>query len=188
MGTDRPTLILVSGAPATGKTTLALRIGRELNRPVLCKDAIKERLFDTLGARDRARSRELGAASFAVLYETTARLLDAGVEAVVEGNFQRGPSERELQALTEKARAVLVHCYTTPELVTRRCSQRFAEGGRHPGHHDEAAISEVLSSLRSGAYDPLDLPIPVLRVDTSAGYMPRFERIREFVQSGDLPG
>ncbi len=154
--------------------------------PVLCKDGIKERLFDTLGAPDRARSRELGAASYAVLYEISARLLDAGVDAVVEGNFHRGPSERELQALTEKARAVLVHCYTTPEVVTRRYSQRFGKGGRHPGHHDEAAISEVLSSLQSGTYDPLDLPVPVLRVDTSAGYVPRFERIREFVRSGDL--
>lgn len=40
-GNDYPLLILVSGAPASGKTTLALRLAQELHLPALCKDAIK---------------------------------------------------------------------------------------------------------------------------------------------------
>jgi predicted kinase len=76
----------VSGAPATGKTTLALRLAQELHLPALCKDAIKERLFETLGAPDLARSRQLGAATFAVLFAVAAQLLDARVSLVIEGN------------------------------------------------------------------------------------------------------
>jgi hypothetical protein len=50
----------VTGPPATGKTTLAERISRELGLPLVAKDAIKERLYDTVGAGDRAWSQRLG--------------------------------------------------------------------------------------------------------------------------------
>ncbi len=123
---ELPLLGLVSGAPATGKTTLALRLGQGLKLPVLLKDAIKEKLLDTLGAPDRARSRELGVASYAVLYDMAARLLDAGVGAVVESNFGRGQSERGLRPLTARSRAVLLHCFTSHEEIVQRYSGRHA--------------------------------------------------------------
>jgi 2-phosphoglycerate kinase len=49
----RPALILVSGAPATGKTTIAKSLSTQLRIPVIGKDAIKESLFETIGHSDR---------------------------------------------------------------------------------------------------------------------------------------
>lgn len=40
--------ILVAGMPASGKSTLALKISRELNIPMLSKDSIKERMYDDI--------------------------------------------------------------------------------------------------------------------------------------------
>ena len=93
MSDVRPVLVLVSGAPGSGKTTLAARLATDLRLPLLTKDAIKEALLDAVAAPGRARPRELGAAAFAVLYAVVGRLLDADVGAVVEGNFRRGRSE-----------------------------------------------------------------------------------------------
>jgi predicted kinase len=50
---QKPTLILVSGAPGAGKTTIAARLSRNLRMPMVSKDAVKESLFDSLGWSDR---------------------------------------------------------------------------------------------------------------------------------------
>jgi 2-phosphoglycerate kinase len=44
-----PALILVSGAPGTGKTTVANALATRLQIPTVSKDAIKESLFESLG-------------------------------------------------------------------------------------------------------------------------------------------
>jgi len=181
----RPLLILVSGAPASGKTVLAQRLARERRLPLLARDAYKEILFDTLGSPDRARSHELGIAAYELLYATIGYLLDAGVGAVVDCNFHRGASELMLRPLVARARAMLVQCETTHEERERRHSDRFRQGRRHPGHHDGVMPAEVRIDVAAGMYDALDLPIPVLRVDTTAGYAPGIAEIDAFIDAAE---
>ena len=45
-------LMIILGSPASGKTTLARRLAAELAVPCLCKDDVKEALFDVLGVAD----------------------------------------------------------------------------------------------------------------------------------------
>jgi predicted kinase len=46
------TFVVVSGSPASGKTTLARAIASELNLPLIAKDAIKEALMSVLPVPD----------------------------------------------------------------------------------------------------------------------------------------
>ena len=46
--------ILVAGVPATGKGCMAQELSQRLGLPWLSRDAIKEKLYDTVGFRSRA--------------------------------------------------------------------------------------------------------------------------------------
>lgn len=82
-----PLLIIIGGKLATGKSTLARRRADDLGLPFFSKDALKETLFDALGIADRAWSRQLGIASFALLRTISESLLNAGQSLIVEANF-----------------------------------------------------------------------------------------------------
>ena len=46
-------IIVISGLPGSGKSHLAEYIAEKLKLPMICKDSIKEVLFDTIGFRNR---------------------------------------------------------------------------------------------------------------------------------------
>jgi predicted kinase len=179
---SKPLLVIVSGAPGAGKSTLASSLGVELQLPVVMKDTIKEALLDTLGAPTRARSSELSRASYAVMNAVAATVLVAGTGVVVEANFSHGASEAELSALLPHARGMQVHCSASPEVVAKRYRERADAGLRHPGHFDAEMLPEVMSRMGAGVYRPLDLPVPFLSVLTDDGYQPPFEAVVEFVR------
>lgn len=55
--------VLVTGPPASGKTTLSTTLAQELGLPRLAKDTIKRGLLQVLEAPDVAGSRTIGAAA-----------------------------------------------------------------------------------------------------------------------------
>lgn len=67
--------ILVSGMPASGKSTIASKISETLGISLLSKDSIKEVLFDNLGFHSRAEKVQLGVAAMHILYYATAQLM-----------------------------------------------------------------------------------------------------------------
>ena len=91
-------LILITGLPGTGKSTLARSLARHLGVPLICKDTIKEPLLDLLGTADRSGSRRLSDASFAVMFALARDCLRAGTDVILEGNFRSGEHEVALSA------------------------------------------------------------------------------------------
>jgi predicted kinase len=156
-------VVVVTGPPAGGKTTIAERLADEFSLPLIAKDGIKETLFDTLGSGDIEWSKRLGVASFALIWHALEREARAGRSVIVEGNFPRRHAGRVL-SLHERYRFDVVQlvCHA-PEGELRR---RYLSRNRHPGHHDRE---------RSGALllDPDDyrLPLdgPLVDLDTTRG-------------------
>jgi hypothetical protein len=137
--------------------------------PLYSRDRIKEALFDTLGWSDRHRSKELGAASVAVLFAQLADTLNAGASCLTESNFRRTHSSGDFQRLLADtgARAVQIQCVTDGDTLLRRFTARSRSVERHPGHCDDNNLHEFHADLLAGRYDPLDIPGPVLTVDTT---------------------
>jgi predicted kinase len=148
--------VYVSGAPGSGKTSLAVPLAAELGYALLAKDRIKETLHDTFGApeSDLAWSRRLGGAAMELLWALAA---DAPA-VVIEANF-RPHSEYEKAKLSAlAARPVEVHCACPPELALKRYSARVT----HPVH--------VVTTLQPEAMAEYDRPVGIgalVAVDTT---------------------
>jgi predicted kinase len=185
--TGRPLLVIVSGAPGAGKTTLGRTISAHVGLPFLAKDELKEAIGDELGApSDVPASQRLGLAAYRILYTVTARILESGGGAVIESNFRRGQSEPELRAIVELADARLVHCSAAAQTIRARYAARYQRGERHPVHLDALRAGALADDLATGRFERLDLDVPVLHVATDDGYMPGLERIVEFL-GADAP-
>lgn len=159
---DSPLLVVVTGPPAAGKTTVARELATQLRLPLVAKDTIKEALFDGLGAGDLAWSRRLGEATYLALLAVAEESVAVGASLVLEANFVRG-SKAEQRLAAFPARFVQVHC-TAPLGVL---VERYGSRRRHPGHVDTERIDALREAVESGRHDPLDLPGDTIRVDTT---------------------
>lgn len=165
----RPLLLIVSGRPATGKTTLARMLATELKLPLIYKDGLKERLFTTLGARDRQESRRLGAASLDLIRVIAEELLSANVSLILESNFSEAYDGAPLRALIQSSGASVAQIWLTsrPDTPVQRFELRARMAQRHPGHHELASLDEMRAALTSSGDEPLGLHGPIFALDTT---------------------
>ena len=179
-----PTLILVSGMPATGKSTLAQALADELSWPLFTKDTFKELLYDA-GHYDAetltsAASETIGAQSIALLHLAAQTLVQAGLPVILEANFRADLAAQDFAALVSDADVRQVYCTLDLEQVLARYHERLTRGERHPVHVDSYERSDLEHELRTKDYGPIALDIPTLMVDTDTGFDPPIPEVIAF--------
>ena len=119
---DAPLLVVVTGMPSSGKTTVAESLARRLRLPLVAKDDLKESLFETLGSGDVAWSGRLGDAAYDLMFSLARTMLSARVPLIVEANFFVGQATR-FTSLPEH-RLVQIHCDAPLPLLLERYAAR----------------------------------------------------------------
>ncbi|HWV23640.1 MAG TPA: AAA family ATPase [Thermomicrobiales bacterium] len=165
----RPSLVIISGPPAAGKSRLARPLARKLGLPLLQKDVIKEQIADAIGDLPDLDSGRLGLAAIRILYSTTLELLANGQSVVIESFFHKGKAEADLLPLLDFANACLLHVTADEPLLISRYERRMESPDRHAVHNDAMRLDDLRRYIAEGITEPLALPIPIIEVDTTYG-------------------
>lgn len=163
-----PFVVLVLGAPASGKSTISAAIADQWDLPIVSKDALKEILFDSLGVGDVAWSTRLGRASFALLDHVIELQLRAGAPFLIDAAYRAEYENAKFQRWQERYGfdAVQIDCTASWEELGRRFAARAADGTRHPGHADEDRVQRAWHETDGAQFGVLDLRGPVLRYES----------------------
>jgi predicted kinase len=151
-------LVIVSGAPGAGKSTLARPLAAALGIAIIEKDVIKETLADVLGFETLVDSQLLGRAATEVLFA----LIAASDNAIVESAWIPELARPRLEA--RAPRIVEVFCDAPPEVAFERYRARV--GTRHAVHFD-AEQSASIDGWAERSNQVADGGWPVIRVNTT---------------------
>jgi predicted kinase len=158
MRQDRGVYVVVTGAPASGKSTMSRSLAPALGLPLLAKDTIKGALVDALGVADVEQLRVLGRAAVTALLAVAVEARSGVLDSVW---VERRRAITRLGALP--GHVVEVFCLCDPAVLRERFARRAASRGSD--HFDLGRPATDLwnpSSLR-----PLDGGWPVIEIDTS---------------------
>lgn len=150
---NNPMLVIISGLPGTGKTTLAKKISNEFGLPMVSMDEVKEVMWDTMGHEfDFEFSDKLGKTAFELAFHYINANLSKGVSMVVEAHFSPERNNERINKLKEKygAQLVQIYCDCETEALQKRFKERMKKDSYHKGHKHIISLygeDRILNSL-----------------------------------------
>lgn len=164
-----PCVIIVTGKPAAGKSTLANWLSKELKLPLVSKDPIREVLFERLGWKDGPWAQLLGRASVDMMFYFAQAELAIGRSIIVDNSFHPGMSNHRFQVLKTEyhADSIQIVCSSDRDTLFERFRTRAETGNRHPGHGDNEVLNELYKNLENDHPLVLDIGGQVIEVDTT---------------------
>lgn len=138
--------VIVTGLPASGKSTLGHAVAAAFGLPMLDKDEILEALFDSLGVGDAEWRTRLSRAADEVLRRQALR----SHGAVIASWWRHPASPTESGTPSEwlwslPGTLLELHCVCTPEVA----AERFLARKRHEGHLDRfKSPAEIVAGFR----------------------------------------
>jgi predicted kinase len=179
--TPLPTLVVVSGPPGAGKTTLAHEIALAVGCPAICRDEIKEGMVHAVQGFVPGPGDELNIRTLPAFFGVLELLLRAGVTTVAEAAFQDRLWRPGLEPLQRLAQIRIVHCTVNAHLAFQRSLRREESNPLRRAHADPGPRDAAEHARGHNAFDRVSVDVPWLKVDTTDGYRPGLRGIVAFV-------
>jgi predicted kinase len=179
-----PTLVVISGPPGTGKTTLAHALAKEIPCPAICRDEIKEGMAHAQpGGFQGEQGDPLTVRTVPLFFEVLRVLLAGGVTVVAEAAFQDRLWRPSLEPLTELAQLRVVQCHADHAVSFERVVRRSADSEHHRRAHGNSTLGKQAEDWARAfdSFDRVSIAAPSIDVDTNDGYVPGIPVIIDFV-------
>ena len=173
-------VVVVSGPPGTGKTTLAHRVAAAIGCPAICRDEIKEGMAQATPGFVPGPGDPLTMRTLSTFFDVVGLLVGRGTTVVAEAAFQDRIWRPGLTPLLSQAEVRIIHCTVPADLALARINSHTANPNRSA--HEDAQIGDDARLRTHNAFQPVDLPVPSLTVDTSTEtYDPPLPEILAFL-------
>lgn len=178
----KPVIIYISGAPGSGKTTLAKHISKQLNIHQISSDLIHGGVAFTRPDHDRSATIQ---DVFVPYMIETAKL---GISFVVDHVLQKDiAKETIIEKLQEYSNVLYIHTQAIDPITRYKNNIETNESAEVKGRHDYLLTrAEYHTSNLDNTINKIVLGIPTLVVSTDDGYSPSMKEILEFIRSESI--
>jgi len=156
----KKTLILVAGMPGAGKTSFADYLSDKLQFSLICKDTLKEIIWDRVryDTNERDESLVYGKLAYDLSFQFCKMLMKISQPIIFESNFVK-PADEILQVLVQKFGYKVINVLFSgdPEVIHKRFVERDKTNERHPGlvsyvHHDFEVFNKAAQICSNFSY------------------------------------
>lgn len=184
----RPFLIIVTGCPGSGKTTLAGELARAARLPLVSRDAIKEGWVRTAGWPHDELPPDANLRATELFFRSVECLVDGGASLVAEAAFQHAVWAARVEPLLSRARVRVCVCEPggPATAYARFVARAQADPLREYYHGAPPRMAPGINPMAAWLdYQPPRLNAPTFIVDTTDGYSPNIDQLLSELLTGD---
>jgi len=158
--------IIVTGFIATLKSTIAKKLGHDLNILTLNKDYIKEILGETIGFKTREENLKLSDATFKLMMSIAVKNLLLGFDVIIEANFKKHElDELKLSEVIKDSHVITLYLTGDKEILYERYINR--DISRHHVHQSTGLMTFDMFSKSMDSYQIDDCFGEIISYDTT---------------------